>query len=217
MDKISAVIFDMDGLMFDTERLSLEAWRAVAKKEGFEMKDDILIATVGRNARDTGIMMKQCYGETFPYEELREQSEAYMRDFIISNGMPIKKGLLELLEFLKSRGIKTAVATSTVKEFAEENIKSCSLLDRFDHITCGDEVEKGKPEPDIFLLAAKKLGCKPEECIVLEDSENGIRGAHKAGMKPIMIPDVIIPTQEIKQLTHQIFDSLDQVISYLKV
>jgi HAD superfamily hydrolase (TIGR01509 family) len=215
-NKISAVIFDMDGLMFDTERLVMEAWKEVGRDIGFHIADEIILASVGCNERDTEVIMKQHLGQDFPFSELRKKRVEYVHNYVKRNGMPVKYGLLELLDFLNNYGIKTAVATSTERVRALEHIDSCNLLDKFNVIVCGDEVERGKPEPDIFLLAAKKLGCRPEECIVLEDSENGIKGANKAGMLPIMIPDLITPKDEIKQLTHQIFDSLDCVMEYIE-
>ena len=215
VNKLSAVIFDMDGLMFDTERLALDAWKSVGVRAGFNISAEVILASVGCNERDTEIIMKQHLGENFPFAELRSQRVKYIKDYVKANGMPVKAGLLKLLDFLNERGIKTAVATSTERISAEEHIKCCNILEKFNCIVCGDEVDRGKPEPDIFLLAAKRLGCKPEECIVLEDSENGIRGAYKAGMLAIMIPDLIKPKDEIKLLTHQIFDSLDHVIEYI--
>jgi HAD superfamily hydrolase (TIGR01509 family) len=216
INKLSAVIFDMDGLMFDTERLALDAWKAVGKNAGFDISDEVIMASVGCNERDTEIIMKRHLGEDFPFAELRRQRVKYVRDYVKANGMPVKAGLFKLLDFLNARGLKTAVATSTERVSAEAHINSCKILEKFDCIICGDEVDRGKPEPDIFLLAAKKLECKPEECIVLEDSENGIKGAYKAGMMAIMIPDLITPKEEIKLLTHQIFDSLDHVIEYIE-
>jgi HAD superfamily hydrolase (TIGR01509 family) len=215
-DKISAVIFDMDGLMFDTEKLAFDGWKEVGRKAGYNMKDEIILASVGRTKVDTGKIMKQHFGEGFPYDELREKKLEYSRNYIKCNGIPIKPGLLKLLDYLNEKEIKTAVATSTERYRAEENIKSCNLMNRFNCIVCGDEVERGKPEPDIFLLAAKKLGCQPAECIVLEDSENGIKAAYMAGMKRIMIPDLIMPTTEIRKLTQQIFESLEHVIVYIE-
>lgn len=215
-DKISAVIFDMDGLMFDTERLAFDGWKEVGTKAGYDMTDEIIQASVGRTMIDTGKIMRQHFGEAFPYEELRKQKLEYSRNYIKQNGMPIKTGLIKLLDFLNEKRIKTAVATSTERCRAEENLVSCSILDRFNCIVCGDEVERGKPEPDIFLLAAKKLHRLPAECIVLEDSINGIKAAYKAGMKPIMIPDLIEPTEEIRELTHEIFESLGCVVEYIE-
>lgn len=217
INKLSAVIFDMDGLMFDTERLVLDAWKEVGRNAGFDMTDEVILASVGCNERDTEIIMKLHLGEDFPFAELRKQRVKYVQDYVKTNGMPVKEGLFKLLDFLNASGIKTAVATSTERVSAEEHINSCNILERFDYIVCGDEVDRGKPEPDIFLLAAKKLGCRPEECIVLEDSENGIKGAYKAGMMAIMIPDLITPKDEIKLLTHQIFDSLYHVIEYIEL
>lgn len=215
-NNISAVIFDMDGLMFDTERLAFEAWREVCTEAGYDITDDVILASVGRNERDTETIMKQHLGEDFPFAELRKQRVAHVQDYISKNGMPIKLGLLRLLDYLNEKGIMTAVATSTERVKAEEHITSCNLLHSFNCIVCGDEVERGKPEPDIFLLAAKKLGCPPSECIVLEDSENGIKAAYKAGMRSIMIPDLIMPTDELRELAHQIFETLEYVIEYIE-
>ncbi|MGB7606642.1 MAG: HAD family phosphatase [Lutisporaceae bacterium] len=215
-NKISAVIFDMDGLMFDTEKMAFEGWKQAGKSAGFDITDEIILASIGRTKVDTEKIMKQHFGEAFPYTELRNQRVIYSQNYIKSNGMPIKLGLLKLLDFLNEKGIKTAVATSSDRIRTEENLKCCNILDKFDNIVCGEEVERGKPEPDIFLLAAKKLGFRPAECIVLEDSENGIKAAYKAGMRTIMIPDMITPTDDIKKLTHQIFESLEHVIGYIE-
>jgi len=215
-NKILAVIFDMDGLMFDTEKLAYEGWKETGKSAGFDITDEIILTSIGRTKEDTEIIMKRHFGEDFPYTELRKQKILYSQNYIKTNGMPIKLGLLKLLDFLNGKGIKTAVATSSDRIRTEENLNCCNILDKFDNIVCGDEVERGKPEPDIFLLAAKKLGCRPAECIVLEDSENGIKAAYKAGMMSIMIPDMITPTDELKKLTHQIFESLEHVVGYIE-
>lgn len=215
-EKILAVIFDMDGLMFDTERLACTAWKAVCTKAGYDITDEVMMDSVGRTELDTAKIMRQQLGEDFPYDKLRKQRVEYAKNHIKCNGIPIKPGLLKLLDYLNEKGIKTAVATSTERCITEENLTSCNLLNRFNCIVCGNEVERGKPEPDIFLLAAQKLHCLPMECIVLEDSFNGIKAAYKAGMRPIMVPDLMAPTQEIRELSHQIFESLEHVVGYIE-
>lgn len=213
---VLAIIFDMDGLMFDTERLALESYKKAGKMYGYSIDFNVISKAIGRNTKDTKLIMIEQYGDEFPFDNIRRCRLKYTRDEISNNGVPIKKGLLELLEYCKRRGIYLAVATSTDRKHAEELLKSAKVIDYFDIIICGDDIVRGKPEPDIFLKASEKLSIKPSECIVLEDSENGIKAAFAANMIPIFVPDLIKQTDTIKIYSKFTCESLFHVISKLE-
>ncbi|NLU09884.1 MAG: HAD family phosphatase [Tepidanaerobacter acetatoxydans] len=216
MEKLSLVIFDMDGLMFDTERLTVWAWERAGKDFGYEITPDITIGATGLDARDTVTYFKKCLGENFPYFEIRKAKSAYFDKYIKENGLPVKEGLYELIDFLEKASIPKAVATSTYRKKAEECLSFANVKDRFDLIVCGDDVSRGKPEPDIFLKAAEGLNCLPNECIVLEDSENGLKAALRAKMYPICVPDLKTPSKEVRRLIFKEFSSLLEVKDFLE-
>lgn len=210
-----AVIFDMDGVIFDSERLVVETWVEVAKKYGIEGIEDACAACVGINAQATELKMKEIYGEDFPYQEYKKEASALYHERYDDGRLPTKPGIRELLEFLHTNNIRTAVASSTRRAVVEQEIRDAGLAPFFQKIICGDMVERSKPAPDIFLKAAEELGVNPEVCYVIEDSYNGIRGAHTAGMHPIMVPDMLPPTDEMEKLAEQIFPSLFEVKDFI--
>jgi beta-phosphoglucomutase family hydrolase len=216
LSNVSAIIFDMDGLMFDTERLVINAWEKVGKEFGIDISKDIVIETMGLNVLGTEKVFKKHLGDDFPFYEIRGKRVKYVMDFIEKNGVPVKPGLYELLELLEQMKIQKAVATSTEREKACKVLTFAGVVERFDSIVYGDEIKNGKPNPDIFLKAAEHLGVSPEKCIVLEDSENGIKAAYKAGMYPIMIPDVKQPSAEVSGMAFKIFDSLVEFREYFR-
>lgn len=210
-----AVIFDMDGVIFDSERLVVETWVEVAKKYGIEGIEEACAACVGINAQATELKMKEIYGEEFPYQEYKKEASALYHERYDDGRLPTKPGIRELLEFLHANNIRTAVASSTRREVVEQEIRDAGLAPFFQKIICGDMVARSKPAPDIFLKAAEELGVAPEICYVIEDSYNGIRGAHAAGMHPIMVPDMLPPTDEMEKLAEQIFPSLFEVRDFI--
>ncbi|HHV28673.1 HAD family hydrolase [Acetivibrio mesophilus] len=213
--KISLVIFDMDGLMFDTERIGREAWQKAGEALGIEIKPQFLLEIIGMNVKGAERVFEKYYGNSLTFYDLRNLRVKYGLDYIEKNGMPVKPGLFELLDYLDNRGIMKAVATSTERKRAEKYLSMAGITDRFDTIVCGDEVTYGKPEPDIFIEAAKRTGCKVEECIVLEDSANGIKAASKAKMLPVLIPDIRRP-DEVEKLVYRELKSLHDVIDLLE-
>jgi HAD superfamily hydrolase (TIGR01509 family) len=192
-----AVIFDMDGLMLDTERLAPRAWSAAAEAMNVEFDPALIPGMVGRNFRDCRMHLSRHYGDDFPTDELLQAWHVAYEAIIAREGIGLKPGLLTLLDWLDLHRIPRAVATSTRRDRAQSKLAQTALLARFDALVGGDEVERGKPQPDIFLLAAGRLRIAPEVCIVLEDSEPGVRAALAAGMMPIMVPDQQAPSADL--------------------
>ncbi len=212
---ISAVIFDMDGVIFDSERLVIECWKVVAEKYGIENIEEACFECLGINAALTKELMKKRYGETFPYDVYKKEMSAIFHSRAAGGKLPQKKGIKELLTFLKENQIPTAVASSTRREVVMRELEEGGLLPYFDRVICGDMVERSKPEPDIFLKACESLSIDATEAYAIEDSYNGIRAAFRAGMKPIMVPDLAEPTEEMEKLACCILPSLFEVMEYL--
>lgn len=212
---ISAVIFDMDGVIFDSERLVIECWKVVAEKYGIENIEEACFECLGINAALTKELMKKRYGETFPYDVYKKEMSAIFHSRAAGGKLPQKKGIKELLTFLKENQIPTAVASSTRREVVMRELEEGGLLPYFDRVICGDMVERSKPEPDIFLKACESLSIDATEAYAIEDSYNGIRAAFRGGMKPIMVPDLAEPTKEMEKLACCILPSLFEVMEYL--
>lgn len=212
---IKGVIFDMDGLMIDTESLLTRFWREAAAFYGFDMKQEHVLGIRSLAAKYAEPKLKGLLGESFDYYLVRAKRIELMNSYIENNGIEKKKGLDELLGFLKKNGYKIAVATATDLERTTLYLNKIGIFDYFDRIICGSMVKNGKPEPDIYLKAAAELELNPCECIALEDSPNGIISAHRAGCHPIMIPDLSEPDAELLKLCDARLDSLDMVIGYI--
>jgi HAD superfamily hydrolase (TIGR01509 family) len=214
--KIEAVIFDMDGLMFDSEIISFACWKTAAAKYGYQVTEELFLKTLGQTLERCQAIYAEHFGEDFPFEAAKDERFRLGAEYIRTNTVPIKDGLLDLLAYLKGHHYKTAVATSTQRKAALPLIEKAGVTDFFDDIVCGDEISRSKPDPEIFLTAALKLGASPERCMVLEDSESGIMAASRAGMKPVLIPDLKDACDEVKQLAFQQLKSLRQVVSLLE-
>lgn len=210
-----AVIFDMDGVIFDSERLVLEGWLALGKKYGIPDIEKVYPKCIGVNAIASKQVFLDFYGEDFPYDTYKQETSADYHAKYDGGRLPMKSGIRELLQFLKEKGYHIGLASSTRFEVVNQQLEDAGLLPYFDTLTCGDMVKRSKPEPDIFLKAAETLGVQPEECIVIEDSYNGIRAASRAGMFPFMVPDMIAPDEEMKQLASAIFNNLNEVRDFL--
>lgn len=212
---IKAVVFDMDGLMFDTERLTIQAWDYAGEKLGFGKMGHMVYKTLGMNVENARKVFIQEYGDKIIEEDLAEHSREFFDNYFNKYGMPIKSGLIELLNYLKENKYKIAIATSSNKETALKHFERAGIAEYFDAIVCGDMITNSKPAPDIYLKASELIGCMPSECLALEDSPNGIRSAFSAGLIPVMIPDLIEPTKEILELLHAKLLSLNEVINLL--
>jgi HAD superfamily hydrolase (TIGR01509 family) len=207
-----AVIFDMDGLMLDTERMARKAWTRALSEHGMQLDEPSYLRMVGRTVQDAELILEEIFGSALPFISVFNQRQLYYEQDIAENGIPMKPGLLELLSFLEEKQIVKAVGTSTPCWFATVKLEHAQLSQRFSTVVCGDDVARGKPAPDLFLEAARRIGFAPEQCIVLEDSEAGILAAASAGMLPIMIPDIKQPTAEIQEIAYRILPSLCEVI-----
>lgn len=214
--KIKGLIFDMDGLMLDTEKLLLKFWIQSANEFGFDMKREHVLGIRSLAAKYAIPKLQDIFGKSFDYYEVRKRRIELMNKYIEENGVEKKPGLDLLLEYLKIHGYKIAVATATDKPRAEMYLKSVGVLDYFDVMVCGPMVENGKPEPDIYLKACELLKLNPSECLALEDSPNGIISAYRAGCKPVMIPDLSQPDEEILCLLYKKLNRLDCVIDLLE-
>ena len=214
--RIKAVIFDMDGLMLDTEPLYRAACQQAARGLGYALSDAVHSRMIGRNIADAERAVLEEFGPGFPMDGFRDQCQKLEAEF---QGRPVPKkhGLDQLLAFLDSRCVPKAVATSTRRKNAVAQLAASGLLDRFNSIATGDEVRNGKPAPDLFLLAAQRLGIDPAACLVLEDAEPGVIAAHSAGMQVYMAPDSHPSSSTTERLADGIFASLEVVARHLEL
>jgi HAD superfamily hydrolase (TIGR01509 family) len=207
-----AVIFDMDGLLFDSERIEREACRLVAAERGLGViDDDFYLNVVGRNAADTRRIFLQEYGLDFPYDSFRTAWQERRDELIAREGLPMKAGAIELIDHLGVQRLRLGLATSTGRRRATQMLTQASLFDRFNAFAFGDEVARGKPDPEIFLRVSRELGVAPQDCLVLEDSEAGIEGAHAAGMAVIAVPDLKPLSERSTSLAASVCASLTEV------
>ena len=212
----AAVIFDMDGTLLDTERLSKRAWPIAAAVLGIEFDADLPLAMVGRNTRDCAQMIVARHGPAFPVDALmRAMRDAY-DDLASREGIAVMPGAVELIAWLKARRIPLGVATSTRRLRAEAKLEASGLLRHFAALVGGDEVEHGKPAPDIYLAAAARLGQPPQRCVAIEDSEAGYLSAHRAGMTVALVPDLLPPSPAVRALHARVVPTLASVQSWLE-
>jgi HAD superfamily hydrolase (TIGR01509 family) len=206
-NKKTAVVFDMDGILFDTERLCIESWRETAAEKKIENMEYAIVNCIGLNRTDTRKFLMDYYGEDFPYEEFRVAT-AERLEKKLEAGMPIMPGVKELLDYLSEKNVRIGLASSSRLEAVLSHLERSGLKNYFEVIIGGDMVEHSKPLPDIYLLACEKLGVEPEYSFAIEDSINGIRSAYSAGMKAIMVPDMVAPTKEMEEKATIILPSL---------
>lgn len=207
-----AVIFDMDGVIFDSEALVLSCWKIIGESYGISGIDGVFRRCIGTNTAETKRIVLDYYGEEFDYEHFREKASALFQEKTKEKGVPVKRGARELLSYLKVNGYRIGLATSTRKVRAEEELEQAGLLKFFETLVCGDMVTHSKPHPEIYELACREMGLAPAAVYAIEDSFHGVRSASAAGMKVIMVPDMIAPDEEMKGLAWQIYPSLMGVL-----
>lgn len=211
-----AIIFDMDGLMIDSERVTYQEYVKKLHMLGHDdFTEDLYKHCLGKNKAGICKVFTDHYGDNFPMKEVWDDVHVWI-DESLRNHVPKKDGLDELLQYLKTHGYKTIVATSSARVRVDEILKNAEIVDYFEDSICGDEVKHGKPDPEIFLTACQKLGVTPDEALVLEDSEAGILAAYNGRIDVICVPDMKYPELDYASKATKIVDSLKDVIDYLE-
>lgn len=216
IENIEAVIFDMDGVIYDTEAFYLKHWIQVFNQYGYDMTKDIYVKAMGRGRKKVKEYFKSIYGEDLPIDEMYIKKDKLLFDSIKSNEVPLKLGTLDLLKYLKSKNIKTALATSAKRERLNVQLKESPIVQYFDTIVCGDDVVNSKPNPEIFLKAAGIIKVVPEKCIVIEDSEAGIKAAYDGNMIGFHVEDLKEADDNIKENAFMLFKNLVEVKKYIE-
>lgn len=214
--KYEAVVFDMDGVIFDSERAVMDCWVELAAKYQIADVESAVLACTGTTMARTREIMLERYGSDFPYDRYEAEASRMYHEKYDGGRLPVKLGVRELLSYLKEHGKKIALASSTRRQTVISQLTDAGLLDFFDQVICGDMVERSKPAPDIFLRACEALHTAPEASFAIEDSYNGIRAAHAGGLRPVMVPDLLAADEEMEQLAEVVLDNLLEVRDYLQ-
>lgn len=214
---IKGVVFDMDGLMFDSERVVQYAWNAVGEQMGYgPLGDENICHTIGFNVVRRAAYFREKCGEDFPFEEFQKRYRQAYYDYVRERKVPPKEGLHELLKVLRQKGIPMAIATSSSPAHARKSVEDEGIEDYFTGMVTGDMVTEGKPSPEIYLKACALLGVQPEEALALEDSIHGIRSAHNAGMVTVMVPDLVKDSSPVDDILDGKAQSLAEVAQWVK-
>ncbi len=208
---IKAVVFDMDGVLIDTEKHYNAAWCEAARMAGFDFKREHALMLRSCDARLAEKMMKDIFGGGFDYFAIREVRRRLVAERLEKYGLEKKPGIDEILAFLHKKNIKAAVATATPIELTLQHLEKIGVRNQFDKIVSAKQVKHGKPAPDVYLYACEQIGEEPSNCIAVEDSPNGIKAAYAAGCKPVMVPDLTQPDEEIQPLLYAVVDSLVEI------
>lgn len=216
MDRRKLFVFDLDGTMFDTEIISYQCWRDVSARYGFKMGRDVFDLMLGRDNLRVRSTCENAFGPTYPYDRVCKEKVELQLEYYRTHDIPMKPGLLHILEYAKEQGILCAVASSSPRKLIEYLLKKTAIDSFFTVVQSGEEAAHGKPEPDIFLMACDKAGIAPEDALVLEDSESGILAAHAAGIPSVWIPDLVTIPEEVQQLAWQCCQRLDEVPARLE-
>lgn len=214
-NQIKAIIFDMDGVLIDTEKYLTKFWCKAAREAGFNMELSHAYMIRSLQGKFAAVKLKEIFGETFDYKAIRNRRKELMNEHLKAHGIEPKPYVKEALTSLKASGYVLAVATSTDSIRAKEYLTEIGVYSLFDKIVCANMVENGKPMPDIYLYACKNIGYKPESCIAVEDSANGVTAAYRAGLNVIMIPDLTRETEEEKAMTCKVVTNLNELADLL--
>lgn len=213
---IKAVIFDMDGLMINSEVVTYRCYKEVMAKTNEEISIEFYKTLLGKTPAHGKARFKEEYYDDFPFDQVIKDVHIRMNEIFETEGVPLKKGLIELLTYLKDNNYKTIVATSSHRDRVDRILRQADIEKYFDDVICGNEVKNSKPAPDIFLTACQKLSVNYDEALVLEDSEAGIEAAYKGNIKVICVPDMKYPEETYASMTTKIVDSLLDVIDFIK-
>ncbi|KXS50438.1 HAD family phosphatase [Halanaerobium sp. ST460_2HS_T2] len=208
---IKGIIFDMDGLMFDTEKLSKTIWKNIGEEKGYNFDEDLFDQLIGTDINTTKNIFKDKFGSDFSYDKMRKRKCKIMAKKIEKEGVPIKKGLNETIKYLKENDYRIAVASSSSKETIEFYLRSVNLNREIDFIIGGDEVKESKPNPEIFNKCCEKMNINKKEILILEDSINGILAADKANMNVVLIEDIVSVPKKVKKLTYKELNHLAEL------
>ena len=211
-----SVVFDMDGTIFDTERLILDCWEQVGERHGIPGIREVFIRCIGTNSARTQEIVYEHYGKDFPYEKFSGESSVLFHEIADTEGIPVKPGAAELLKYLSENKVPLGLASSTRLAVVTQELQAAGLYDYFQVVVGGDLLKNSKPAPDIYLMTCGRMGGVPENTYAIEDSYNGIRSAHSAGMRPIMVPDLLPATEEMRDLSVAVFADLFEVKTYFE-
>ena len=216
LPKIRGVLFDMDGVILDTEKLYARFWMEACHHFGFPMTREQALTMRSANRKVGEARLQGYFGPEADYTQIRLKRIELMDAYVAQHGIAPKPGIYELLDYMEEHGISAAITSSSPMEFIEKHLNSVNLLHRFRKLCSGHNIPNGKPAPDIYLLGAKELGLKPEECLALEDSPTGVLSAYRAGCLPVMIPDLDQPGEDTQKILFAKADTLAHVIDILK-
>lgn len=215
MNKPKALIFDMDGLLLDTEGLYKRAWTKAAAESGFDLHDALYLKLIGITIADCESVLCDAFGPQFPLEIFRTRAAGLYEELHTAEGLPLKPGVREILVWARQEKVPCAVGTSTVQAEAKKRLEHHNVIEYFQVIIGGDMVERGKPHPDIFLKAQEALGIAAAHCLVLEDAHSGLVAAREGGMRSCLVPDLLPPSDESRKLAEGVFTSLHEVRNWL--
>ena len=205
------VIFDMDGVLIDTEKHYNAAWCQAATEAGFPFTREHALLLRSCEAKEGEKLMQGIFGPSFDYYAIRERRRELVRERLAQYGLEKKPGVEETLRFLRAKGIKTAVATATALDITKSHLTTIGVCDLFDSIVSAKNVAHGKPEPDVYLYACEQIGERPQDCMAVEDSPNGIMAAYRAGLRTVMVPDLTQPDEELTKYLYACVNSLSDL------
>mgnify|MGYP006285875833 CR=1 FL=1 len=209
---LRAVVFDMDGLLIDSEAVALRAFEETLTELGqAPIERETYYRCIGTTGKRTREIIRSAVDAAFPFEEFMARWDSRYQHATLDQPVPLKPGVKRVLDTLQAAGLVLAVATATRAARADHKLRMTGIRHGFVALVGGDQIEQGKPAPDIYLEAARRIGIPPRECLALEDSENGVRAAHAAGMRVVQVPDLVPPSADLAALGHTVMDSLDAV------
>ena len=214
---IDTIIFDMDGTLIDTEKYFRTCWPKALAAFGYEMSDEQALSMRSLGRPFAPVHLKEMFGESIDYTKVREKRKELVEECIKENGIQLKPGVIELLQWLKENHIRASIATATDMERTNRYLKMLGIHEYFDKLISATMVKEGKPSPDIYLYACEQLGRKPEECIAVEDSPNGVLSAYRAGCKVVMVPDQTAPEEELKSKLFACVETLTDIQGLVQV